>query len=279
MPGVFPRKTWREIEAFDNKIIIAYNAIIDSIISNDNIWSEIDMQITRREERRDETIAEIKQLALRQIEHQGVDELSLREISREMRVSSAALYRYFPNREALLTALIGDAFLGINRAMLAGRDSVGADRPVDRLQATCQAYRAWAQAHPAEYRLIYGSPIQGYAPDWTVLIDPARRALEIILEMIQRDLQTGVLQSPEKHIHLNADLRDQMAAIVATRGYSVSPEILYAAIHGWTVLHGLVSLEIFGHLSPLIPDTNALFDQEVHELLRQIGYLAFPQAQ
>jgi AcrR family transcriptional regulator len=101
------------------------------------------MQKTRQEERREETIREIKTLALRQIEQEGVDHLSLREISREMRVSSAAIYRYFNSREVLLTALIRDAFDGINQAMLSGRDTVSADHPVERMLSTCRAYRDW----------------------------------------------------------------------------------------------------------------------------------------
>lgn len=230
------------------------------------------MQKTRREERREETIYEIKQLALRQIEQQGVDELSLRAISRAMRVSSAALYRYFASREALLTALIGDAFLDINQAMIAGRDSTATEQPVERMLATCRSYRAWAKSHPAQYRLIYGSPIQGYAPDWSALLDPARQALEIILGMIEQDTHAGAIQPLEKVIHLTSGLRGQMAAIVTARGYTVSPEGLYAAIRGWTTLHGLVSLEIFGHLAPLISDPSALFDQQILELLRQSGY-------
>lgn len=231
------------------------------------------MQKSRREERHEETIREIKQLALQQIEQTGVDELSLREICRTMRVSSAALYRYFTSREALLTALIGDAFSGINQAMVDGRDSVAPGQPVERMLATCRAYRAWARANPAQYRLIYGSPIQGYAPDWTALLAPARRALEIILAMIEQDTQSGALPAPEKKIHLSRALRDQMAAIVAARAYPIAPEILYAAIKGWTVLHGMVSLEVFGHITPLVPDTASLFDQEILELLQQVGYI------
>lgn len=241
-------------------------------MTSDNVFKKADMQKSRREERREETVREIKQLALRQIEQQGVDELSLRAISREMRVSSAALYRYFTSREDLLTGLIGDAFLDINQAMVAGRDSTAAEQPVKRMLAICRSYRAWAKTHPAQYRLIYGSPIQGYAPDWSALLDPARQALEIILGMIEQDAQAGAIQPLEKVIHLTPDLRSQMAAIVTARGYTVSPESLYVAIRGWTTLHGLVSLEIFGHLSPLISDPSALFDQQILELLRQSGY-------
>lgn len=259
-------------EKVDNNVIIAYNVIIDNNISDDYICKELAMLKSRREERHEETIQEIKRLALRQIERSGVDELSLREISREMRVSSAALYRYFASREALLTDLIRDAFIAVNLAMVEGRDSAAAARPVERMLATCRAYRVWAKAHPAQYRLIYGSPIQGYAPDWAALLDPARGALEIILQMIEEDIRGGVIGAPEEKIHLNAELRAQMAAIVTARGYAIAPEILYTAVKGWTVLHGLVSLEIFGHLSPLILDAAALYEQEILELLQQAGY-------
>jgi hypothetical protein len=92
------------------------------------------------------------------------------------------------------------------------------------------------------------------------------------MDMISQDSQSGAFSPERQNISLNPALRLQLEAIAAARGYLDRPEILYAAIKGWTVLQGVVSLEVFGHLSPLLPDAGALFDQEIMELLHQFGY-------
>ena len=65
--------------------------------------------LTRRERYRQETLAEIKQLAMRQIARGGAEALSLSAIARAMGMSGAALYRYFPSRDDLLAEIIVDA--------------------------------------------------------------------------------------------------------------------------------------------------------------------------
>lgn len=65
---------------------------------------------TARARARAELTREIKASARRQIAEVGASALSLRAVSRELGMVSSALYRYFPSRDALLTALIVDAF-------------------------------------------------------------------------------------------------------------------------------------------------------------------------
>ena len=82
---------------------------------------------------------------------------------------SSAVYRYFPSRDDLLTALIIDAYDAVGeRAEAAERASRnrGADA---RWLSVCEAVRAWALADPHEYALIFGSPVPGYAaPEATI---------------------------------------------------------------------------------------------------------------
>src|SRR5487761_1561765 len=65
---------------------------------------------TARERARAELTREIKEEARRQLVAAGADGLSLRAVARELGMASSALYRYFPSRDDLLTALIIDAY-------------------------------------------------------------------------------------------------------------------------------------------------------------------------
>src|ERR1700737_1118305 len=129
---------------------------------------------TARERARAELTHEIKEEARRQLAAEGAPRLSLRAVARELGMVSSALYRYFPSRDDLLTALIIDAYESIG-AQVEAADA--ARPPADlrgRWRAMAQAVRKGALAHPHEYALVYGSPVPGYsAPQETIV--PASR--------------------------------------------------------------------------------------------------------
>ena len=86
---------------------------------------------------------------------------------------SSAIYRYFPSRDDLLTALIIDGYNAIGEAAEQAEAACPAGDFAGRWRAVGQAIRDWALAHPHEYALVYGSPVPGYrAPEQT--IGPAR---------------------------------------------------------------------------------------------------------
>ena len=124
---------------------------------------------TARERARAELTREIKEEARRQVAATGAQRLSLRAVARELGMVSSALYRYFPSRDDLLTALIIDAYDALGAS---AEQAVAALPRADvrgRWRACCTAVRGWALAHPHEYALIYGSPVPGYqAPQETI---------------------------------------------------------------------------------------------------------------
>lgn len=69
-----------------------------------------------RERARIEVTAAIKDEARKQLAAEGAAKLSLRAVARELGMVSSALYRYFPSRDDLLTALIVDAYDSVGEA-------------------------------------------------------------------------------------------------------------------------------------------------------------------
>lgn len=116
---------------------------------------------------RAEITREITDAARRQLAESGAAALSLRAIARELGMVSSALYRYFPSRDDLLTALIIEAYNAIGEAV---EEAVATgDTPRARWRAAAAAVRHWAIGHPHEYTLLYGSPVPGYqAPQDTI---------------------------------------------------------------------------------------------------------------
>ena len=129
---------------------------------------------------RAEMITEIKTVARRHLATDGAN-LSLRAVARDMGMVSSALYRYFASRDDLLTALIIDAYNALGAAV-EDADAAVTERSDlrGRLLILGRAVRRWALANPAEYALIFGSPVPGYAaPADTVVA--AQRTPDVLL--------------------------------------------------------------------------------------------------
>ena len=104
---------------------------------------------TARQRARAELTREIKEAARRQLAETGAPQLSLRAVARELGLVSSALYRYFPSRDDLLTALIIDAYDSLGEAAEAAAAN-GTAGPRSGWRAVCHAVRDWARQNPHE---------------------------------------------------------------------------------------------------------------------------------
>jgi len=76
----------------------------------------------------------IKEAAWKQIAEEGAPALSLRAIARALQITAPAIYNYFPDRDALVTALIVDAFTSFGDWQLEARDSVSEEDHIHRMR-------------------------------------------------------------------------------------------------------------------------------------------------
>ncbi|GAA3955713.1 TetR/AcrR family transcriptional regulator [Actinoplanes auranticolor] len=189
---------------------------------------------------------EVKDAALRQLAEGGPGALSLNAIAKELGVSGPALYRYFAGRDALLTALILDAYADLTAALAAAGH---------RLPDLAAAYRSWAVAHPHRYRLLFGAPLPGYDAHDERLADAAQRALDVLL--------AGVGPGPQPTPALADDLRGWARRRGADHA---DPTVALRAVTVWSRLHGLVSLEIEDNFRALGLDPDHVFTAEVEAL-------------
>ncbi|MEU5037699.1 TetR/AcrR family transcriptional regulator [Streptomyces rubiginosohelvolus] len=221
-----------------------------------------------RERARIEVTAAIKDEARKQLAEEGAQKLSLRAVARELGMVSSALYRYFPSRDDLLTALIVDAFDAIGAAaeQAVAEQTAGEVPPAERWVAVSCAVREWALAHPHEYALIYGSPVPGYiAPMDTV--GPAARVGLVLIDIVRGAYRAGDLTLPPLAEGLRADA-ERMAADFAE---GVPPESVAALVAAWAQLFGLISFELFGQFNRVVEEREALFRQTAGELARSVG--------
>lgn len=229
------------------------------------------MSPTRRERQHAATLAEIKEVAWQQIAANGAPALSLRAIARAMGMTAPALYRYFPSRDDLVTALIVDAYNSLAEALESARAAHALDAHAARLRAAGTAYRNWALAHPQRYALIFGTPIPGYEAPAEITTPAAARSLNVLIEILAAAYAAGHLHPQGEFAALPGELAGRYRAFAESRGAELPPEVLHMALASWLRLHGLVSLELDGHFEALLGSADPLFEQLIDGLAGQFG--------
>jgi AcrR family transcriptional regulator len=145
-----------------------------------------------------------------------VDDISLREVARMAGVSATAVYRHFPDKQALLKALCGRGLEQLAVAQQQALDAAGGG--VAGFDAMGQAYVRFALTHPALFRLIMSTmPASGYFAEDEATVNPAMRGL-----------------------------RRNIAAIMPPGANPEKRRI--AAIHAWSLVHGMALLMLDGQI-------------------------------
>ena len=222
---------------------------------------------------RAELTVEIKEEARRQLAAEGASGLSLRAVTRSLGMASSAIYRYFPSRDDLLTALIVDAYDAIgDTAEQADAGYPSADFG-GRWMAVGQAIRAWSLANPHEYALVYGSPVPGYrAPDDTV--GPASRVTLVMAGIVDHAARSGRLDDPPwspKLAPMGSDAASAIQTLIDLAFPHATAETAVRAVAAWTQLFGIISFELFGHFHRVIDRANPVFDRALLEMGRLVG--------
>jgi AcrR family transcriptional regulator len=227
---------------------------------------------TARARARAEVRAEIITEARRQLAVEGAPALSLRSVTRQLGMASSAVYRYFPSRDELLTALIVEAYDGLGAVAETAAASGG--HAFERWRAVCRAIRGWALENPHEYALIFGSPVPGYeAPALTV--GPASRVTLVLAGLLVDAHRAGELTDVDA-----GPLSGAMSAEARRLADLALPDVPLATVAGglvaWTSLFGQISFELFGQLKGIVEQPEVLFE---HAIIVTAGLLGLRPGQ
>ena len=229
------------------------------------------MSQTRRERIRETTFEEISSVAWKQIAELGVPGLSLRAIARAMGMTAPGLYRYYPSRDDLVTALIIEGFNSFTEHLEAARDACPADDHSGRYRAVCRAYFHWAMIAPDRYTLIFGSPVPGYKLGETAY-PSANRGFLVLQAIIGEALAAGKVRSPASAPSFSQDLLARYEALQKL-GMPYDPSATHLALTTWSTLHGITSLYLYGYLrSFLAGQVEGFVNQEIEQLMVSLGF-------
>lgn len=209
----------------------------------------------------------IKNTAWVQIQEQGAAALSLRGIARQLGIAAPSIYHYYPNRDALVTALILDAFLALADAQQEAHSVEQSDDYGARLAALGLAYRQWAIAQPQRYQLVFGTPIPGYVAPEEITLPAAAAGFIPLTRVLQAAFTASKLR-----VELLSPLTPGLASMLeAWKQFEqgIEIEVLYLALIFWSRIHGLIMFEVNGQYPSFITDPGEVYTREINNIVNQ----------
>ncbi len=199
----------------------------------------------------------------------GPAALSVRQIARDLEMASSAVYRYFPSRDALLTALLIRAFDDLGQAVEDGDGAADRDDFRGRWAGLAHALRSWAVGHPHEYALTYGSPVPGYAAPQDTIASATRVSRALLTLLLDAQAAGRSPAAPTR-----PPTKEELVSIAPARSF-VGGELdathAVRALMAWATLFGNVSLELFGHMYRGVLDYEAHYATLVEQLADDLG--------
>jgi AcrR family transcriptional regulator len=173
-------------------------------------------EIARERNRRGEGSklrADILAGATRLLEQTGSEEaVTLRAVARQVGISAPSIYSHFPDRVAIVDAIVDDAFSDFNGAIYSAIEAT-AD-PLARLKEGCAAYLRFAAERPNRYRLLFERHDLIGAAD---PVPPVRtESFAWLVQSVQACADAGISASTDAQLDSTA---------------------IWTALHGYATLH------------------------------------------
>ncbi|BAX92726.1 putative HTH-type transcriptional regulator [Mycobacterium shigaense] len=221
--------------------------------------------VGKRQESREQIEARIVELGRRHLVDRGAAGLSLRAIARDLGMVSSAVYRYVASRDELLTLLLVDVYSDLADTVDCARETVN-DLWSDDVVAIARATRRWAVAHPAEWALLYGSPVPGYHAPAERTVRVGTRVLGAMLDAIAAGITTGDIRLTNTVVA--QPMSSDFERIRHEFGFPGDDSVMAKCFLFWAGVMGAISLEVFGQYgADTLTDPEALFDTQLRLLV------------
>lgn len=172
--------------------------------------------------------------ALRTIQHDGVEALTLRTIGLALGVSRTALYRHFADKRALLSVVATEGFRLLTERLVEAWGSGG----VRGFNAMGGAYIRFAMANPSHYRVMFGGVVDN-APRHADLTREATAAFQALVDSLVALQKDGSVRKDDPL---------QLARFI------------------WATVHGISMLIIDGQLPHQLPQIDDLIEFAVERI-------------
>ena len=174
--------------------------------------------------------------AVRTIQTDGIQALTLRAVGERLKVSRTALYRHFADKSALLSAVAAEGFAMLRTQLVDAWEAGG--RGVRGFDVMGRADVRFAVANPAHYRVMFGGFVAERPPE-PGLAREATDAFQALVDAIVSQQQAGLVRPDD-------------------------PQRL--ADYIWSIVHGIAMLAIDGHFQHHCTDDEELVSFAVERM-------------
>ncbi|MDD5212652.1 MAG: WHG domain-containing protein [Sulfuricurvum sp.] len=183
---------------------------------------------------------ELLQTATDMIDKEGIDSITLRDLTQRLGTSRTAVYRHFASKEALILGVIERGYEQLD-LMFTPIFQESTKSVAQRFNAMARAYLDFAIEHPNIYRLLFG--------------DKYHKEREELCDYKDESQATGL------YALIGLLVEGQEEGSIAP----VNPMV--QAAMAWASIHGLASLLIDGHLM-MSDNIEAIYEYSIDALLK-----------
>ena len=169
----------------------------------------------RRHDHKLETRQAIFRAAAELLDEAGYEAFSLRKLAARIGYTPTTIYRYFRDKDELVSAVMLEGYAAFTRALGAAADR--ADDPFGKIDALGSAYVEFGLAHPVMYRVLFMQ-----RPDIWLRMPPER--VQAVCGSDAFQLLVGAVR------------------LAVETGRSRTTHVENASLALWALMHGIVSL-------------------------------------
>ncbi|WP_432542965.1 TetR/AcrR family transcriptional regulator [Kineococcus sp. SYSU DK002] len=147
--------------------------------------------------------ADIVAAATSLLEEGSAASVTLRAVARGAGISAPSIYRHFDSVDAILRAVVDEAFAELE-LLLRGQDpDAGEVDPLTHLVGVCRRYLDFAARRPQRYRLMFGGAWNaadvppGNEAELAARADIGQNAFAVLVEALQRCIDAGTSASTD----------------------------------------------------------------------------------
>jgi len=129
---------------------------------------------------------------------QGITQLSIRMIAREVGCSVGTIYFYFENKDVLIHALIEEGFDKLIE--IQEQTEVFVADPLERLKTLCRNYITFAMGNPEYYEIMFMLKPERMARYPQEKYRKARRSLEVLATALEECTANGLMNVAEPYL-------------------------------------------------------------------------------
>ena len=228
--------------------------------------------LTRRERQREATFAEIVE-ASRALLAEADADLSLRAVAGRMGMTAPALYRYVSSYQDLVDLVAFEIDKAAPLGFRAAVETVPADDLAGRLAIASAAFRQWAVHNPREFTLAFLNPIAS--------VDCVRREMittstsghfftDLMFALWERD-RFPIPSLDELPPTVRESVLDPLMPAKVEKIPHEHRGLVWIYLQGWSVLHGVVALEVSGNMDPRLIESGDMFVHALTSFLPVMG--------